>query len=784
MCQHSRVSWATVLIFVAVALSPFSMATEKAKNGIASFAKYVHISGATPVGAENCATCHAEVAKDFGHAFHAQQGVECEDCHGAGSLHVEGGGDVSKIVAFSKRTPAEANGVCLSCHAQDERVRNWMTGKHSSNRVRCMDCHQIHSQALRAVNDRRMSFDTSTRGALAASLVSPETNVIVRSPSATNDACLKCHQTEGAQLSLPYHHPLREGKMSCEDCHDPHGGPNGRNLKTANVNELCLSCHAQYRGPYAYQHPPVTENCLNCHNVHGSPNSSMLTVSEPALCLQCHSGHHNGASLPLPDRCTNCHVSIHGTDVPTPSGGSRFVDKGPSEVALRASAGMGATIVASHAMSASSSSARMSMSSLPTSAAAIPNWTLGLLPTGFMAPLSGGAQAGNPAAGGAEVQTANSAYSLTPGAYRFVDGTGFLGRVGEYDSLQESAGTDAEVAFVAPEKHLTVVSRANVLTNADYTVASELTAGDRLRAGLAIRSFLQEQDHYPFYAFPVLDIPPVPPATPPPPCLNNPPGPLDCTTDNIPATTFAVTRRLGRAYGQVKVPKLPVHLFMRGDWNARAGATQLAYLDENTLPITPTSICGTQCHFQSQFQPVNYTTRNIGGGADVKLGQVLLSWEHYFSSFNDRLAFPTATFTGQFDPTKDPFGYSNMPGFAVPPGKGPTPILVDIGNYPLNPPSSNQSSTDSLHMNWTVSPQLSFNGGVSYSRLRNLFTRYPQNSFDSDETLNWHPFDRLRVAADYHQQILINSFRPFYSQFGYVSYHEHSGGLRLEYALR
>ena len=65
-----------------------------------------------------------------------------------------------------------------------------------------------------------------------------------------------------------------------------------------------------------------------CHVAHGSPNTNLLQVSEPALCLQCHTGHHNGAALPLPDRCTNCQGSIHGTDVATPSGGSRFVDKG------------------------------------------------------------------------------------------------------------------------------------------------------------------------------------------------------------------------------------------------------------------------------------------------------------------------------------------------------------------------------------------------------------------------------------------------------------------------
>ena len=239
---------------------------------------------------------------------------------------------MAKIVSFRRRPPGDANGACLSCHAQDERIRNWLAGSHSSNHVRCIDCHQIHQVVhSRPQKKAGLASITATRGALTAASVSPETNVIVRPVWETNDACLKCHPTERAQLSMPYHHPLREGKISCVDCHDPHGGPGGNNLRTANVNQLCLGCHAQYRGPYAYQHPPVTENCMLCHTAHGSPNTNLLSVSEPALCLQCHAGHHNGASLPLADRCTNCHGSIHGTDVPTPSGGSRFVDKGPSE---------------------------------------------------------------------------------------------------------------------------------------------------------------------------------------------------------------------------------------------------------------------------------------------------------------------------------------------------------------------------------------------------------------------------------------------------------------------
>ena len=32
--------------------------------------------------------------------------------------------------------------------------------------------------------------------------------------------------------------------------------------------------------------------------------------------------------------------------------------------------------------------------------------------------------------------------------------------------------------------------------------------GERLQLGFFVRSFIQQQDHYPFYAFPGLDIPP------------------------------------------------------------------------------------------------------------------------------------------------------------------------------------------------------------------------------------------------------------------------------------
>ena len=113
--QYSFKAFVVLSVVLAGVLWIPSIVGKTKTEKIASYAKYVQIPGAKEVGSETCTTCHDAVAKNFGHAFHAQQGVECENCHGAGSLHVDGGGDVTKIVAFSKRSQAEANGVCLSC---------------------------------------------------------------------------------------------------------------------------------------------------------------------------------------------------------------------------------------------------------------------------------------------------------------------------------------------------------------------------------------------------------------------------------------------------------------------------------------------------------------------------------------------------------------------------------------------------------------------------------------------------------------------------------------------
>ena len=83
--------------------------------------------------------------------------------------------------------------------------------------------------------------------------------------------------------------PVREGKMACSSCHNPHGSTNVKLLKTGTtVDEACASCHAEKRGPYLWEHAPVANACVTCHDPHGSSNERMLVAKVPFLCQRCH----------------------------------------------------------------------------------------------------------------------------------------------------------------------------------------------------------------------------------------------------------------------------------------------------------------------------------------------------------------------------------------------------------------------------------------------------------------------------------------------------------------
>jgi DmsE family decaheme c-type cytochrome len=153
---------------------------------------------------------------------------------------------------------------------------------------------------------------------------------LLSKPSQT-DTCGQCHLIQKAQ-SLRFGHmpvrdgtiPDREGKMNCTSCHNPHGSVNEALLKYNSVNEACYTCHADKRGPFLWEHPPVLENCMNCHDPHGSSLESMLLMAPPRLCQTCHNPTDHPTdplrptnSLVIGSGCMQCHARIHGSNHPS-----------------------------------------------------------------------------------------------------------------------------------------------------------------------------------------------------------------------------------------------------------------------------------------------------------------------------------------------------------------------------------------------------------------------------------------------------------------------------------
>lgn len=247
-----------------------------------------------------CADCHEGTVAQFNLSFHARiwQGAnECQVCHGEIDQHVD---DPSKknVVSFNReggRAAAELTASCLGCHAASANLALWDMGKHQKNDVTCVACHTIHRPQM-----------------------------AVQQPQ----VCEECHKDIKMQINKRSHHPIIEGKVGCSDCHDTHGTLSHNMIRSDNVNQLCYKCHADKRGPYIFEHPPVEENCVICHNPHGTRHENLLVQKLPNLCQDCHDySRHPGtpydannaftASSPSSRfygrSCLNCHGAIHGS---------------------------------------------------------------------------------------------------------------------------------------------------------------------------------------------------------------------------------------------------------------------------------------------------------------------------------------------------------------------------------------------------------------------------------------------------------------------------------------
>lgn len=159
----------------------------------------------------------------------------------------------------------------------------------------------------------------------------PGTERFILNPRREPAACLRCHLEVQVAFEQPYHHPLLAGRVSCVDCHDPHGRdlrkPAG-GLAMARLNEICRACHEEQSRPFVFVHAAMQEGCTACHDPHGSINRALLVDRGPNLCLRCHAqvqtsdgqvliGKEDHAFHLQTGTCysAGCHTAVHGSNV-------------------------------------------------------------------------------------------------------------------------------------------------------------------------------------------------------------------------------------------------------------------------------------------------------------------------------------------------------------------------------------------------------------------------------------------------------------------------------------
>jgi len=316
-----------------------------------------------------CLECHQDVhAQEWSGSPHDVGGVACADCH---NPHPEMGAPMSvdqpgacyrchsqmsqlEEIAHPHQILGPNGFICTSCHRPhgsiDSTTRTdtclkchdgaptmaWHSSSHRREGVACADCHNPHPET-RAPQYVSINHTSVKR--------SPRLPMCVDEPA----VCYECHTDIYGKVSMPSHHPIKEGKMVCSDCHDGHGQSKG-NLKADSLNDLCYECHAEKEGPFVWEHAPVTEDCAICHDPHGTVTNNLLRQPATFLCLRCHTGHSThefsgsntcfrchtfgpfstniggGPRAPanpttpvtrkaLFTDCTQCHAQIHGTDL-------------------------------------------------------------------------------------------------------------------------------------------------------------------------------------------------------------------------------------------------------------------------------------------------------------------------------------------------------------------------------------------------------------------------------------------------------------------------------------
>ena len=182
-------------------------------------------------------------------------------------------------------------------HAITNQCPRLVFSRHASAGLSCTTCHSIHKSTAKPM---------------------------LKKPA--DDQCLSCHKRVEREFRRRSRHPFRKsgfdplrsltrGKVSCIDCHNPHGTGNHDAMLNNELDRTCAKCHPSFVGPHRFSHGGIGSggNCMTCHLPHGSPHRDLLKSRGRSTCLQCHANRVTH----FPSQGCNsisCHVDIHGSN--------------------------------------------------------------------------------------------------------------------------------------------------------------------------------------------------------------------------------------------------------------------------------------------------------------------------------------------------------------------------------------------------------------------------------------------------------------------------------------
>lgn len=299
--------------------------------------------------AESCMGCHT-TGINFRRGQWEDNGVQCEACHGPGSVHVDEAEDAGRSPSDRElRRIREAivlspdAQICGQCHTQgtepDESHPfpiNYLPGEDLSDEdifVPVPPDDTAHWWATGHAKSPNMQFNEWLNSAHAAALTT------LKDSSAAEDACLQCHSADyrftQAQITAADDGD-REGDppdlitletaqfgVTCITCHNPHTDPEETTFYLEQDSYgLCVDCHSDADISDGVHHPvqQMHEGSDVVEVVPGIP-SAHFTADNGPDCVTCHlptvpvesasrSSHMLKPVLPggeLEDTCSTCH---------------------------------------------------------------------------------------------------------------------------------------------------------------------------------------------------------------------------------------------------------------------------------------------------------------------------------------------------------------------------------------------------------------------------------------------------------------------------------------------